>query len=261
LILDLKTHSLARELEVHDSITSTNQRAKERAKGNANDGLCIVAQSQTFGKGQRNRQWASPHRAGLYVSFLIRPEISPSKTPLFTLASAVAVADAVYEVAGVKAGIKWPNDLLDSANLKKFSGILVEASSSADQLAYAIIGIGINLCAAALPSELHDYATALDAMSGRVIEPEAMLSALANQLEPRLEAIIEGDIESILSDWQERALGLGQRVEFFDDDQRIEGELNGIIDDGALVIDGSCYYSGELRLPGAPWRPEDSRDD
>jgi BirA family transcriptional regulator, biotin operon repressor / biotin---[acetyl-CoA-carboxylase] ligase len=255
--LTLSTRALARQLEVHDSILSTNVRAKELAHSSDADGLCVVAHAQSAGRGQRDRVWASPAGAGLYVSFLVRPNIHPKHTPMLTLATAIAVHEAMQDAAGIRAGIKWPNDILDPQSLKKLGGILVEASSSAAQLHHAVIGIGVNFKQDAFPGTLQSYATSLQALGANNLTPASLLSAIANSLEPKLDALTHGQIPSLLDAWRDRALGVGQTVQFIVDDTLIEGTLDGINATGALIIDGKAYYSGELRLPNAPLRPND----
>jgi len=255
--LNLSTRALAHHLETHTTIDSTNARAKELAKDQAPHGSCVVAHAQTAGRGQRNRHWASPAGAGLYASFLVRPKLEPQHTPLLTLATAVAACDAIAEVSGYRPGIKWPNDLLDPTSKKKLAGILVEASSSAAQINHAIIGIGINLKPDAFPEPLQNYAVALNTLSSSPSEPSALLSALANQLEPWLDRLQNGLSEPLIEAWRHRAIGIGQEVSFVDDDDHIQGHLDGIAPSGGLIIAGKTYYSGELRLPGAPLRPLD----
>ena len=257
MILDLSTRALARHLETHTTIDSTNTRAKTLAASNAPHGTCVVAQAQTQGRGQRDRHWASPAGAGLYASFLLRPKLLPQQTPMLTLATAVAACDAIKHVCSQQVGIKWPNDLLARESKKKLAGILVEASSNAEKVNYAIIGIGINLKPEAFPTALREYAGALEELSTTSVEPSALLSALANELEPWLDRLENGASEPLIEAWRNRAIGRGQTVEFVDDDRIIEGTLDGIAPSGGLIIAGQTYYSGELRLPGAPQRPPD----
>src|SRR6056297_202536 len=96
-------------VEYHDSIPSTNSRARELA-GDGESDVVVLADEQTGGRGRLNREWSSPS-GGIWLSILFRPEVPPAQTPIFTLAAAVAVTRAARE-AGVAAGIKWPNDVL-----------------------------------------------------------------------------------------------------------------------------------------------------
>ena len=108
-----------------DSIDSTNLEAMRRARAGAAEGLCIVARAQTSGRGRLDRSWQSPQDAGLYFSIVLRPQLEMDAWPLLTLMAALAVADALLKACGLRADIKWPNDLC--VNDRKLCGILAEA--------------------------------------------------------------------------------------------------------------------------------------
>jgi BirA family biotin operon repressor/biotin-[acetyl-CoA-carboxylase] ligase len=125
-----------------DSTDSTNLEAMRQAKEGAPEGLCIVARTQTRGRGRLDRSWQSPPDAGLYMSLLLRPNFPVHAWPLITLMAAVAVRDALLKTCGFSADIKWPNDLC--VNDKKFCGILAETLETSSGGAVAL-GIGVNL--------------------------------------------------------------------------------------------------------------------
>lgn len=97
------------DVEFHDAVESTNDRARELAAAGAAN-VAVVADEQTGGRGRLDRAWAAPS-GGVYVSVVLRPDIPPAHAPVFTLAAAVATTRACRE-AGVDATIKWPNDVL-----------------------------------------------------------------------------------------------------------------------------------------------------
>jgi BirA family biotin operon repressor/biotin-[acetyl-CoA-carboxylase] ligase len=105
-------------------VSSTNDLIAEHGARGAAEGLVIVAESQTAGRGRFSRVWHSPPGSGLYVSVLLRPETRV--VPLLTLAGGVAICEAVRESTGLQAVIKWPNDLLAPDGRRKLAGILVE---------------------------------------------------------------------------------------------------------------------------------------
>src|SRR5215218_7033664 len=107
-----------------ESLPSTNTEAARQAALGAPEGLCVVAREQTAGRGRRERSWASPKDAGLYLSVVLRPTIEARRWPLVTLAAALAVCDALRESCALEADIKWPNDLLSGG--RKLCGILAE---------------------------------------------------------------------------------------------------------------------------------------
>ena len=117
------------------------------------EGTVIIAEEQAHGKGRHGRTWVSPPKGGIYMSFILRPEMAPNEIPKITLLAAVAVAKAIRAVTGLPASIKWPNDIC--CGLKKIAGILCESKlSAASSGMVAGIGININMPQAALDAIL-----------------------------------------------------------------------------------------------------------
>lgn len=133
------------DIRVYPSISSTNTVLKEMAENGAPEGTILVACEQTAGRGRMGRTFYSPAGAGVYLSLLLRPAFSPSKSLYITTAAAVAVAEAIETVAGRETKIKWVNDVYIDG--RKVCGILTEASFDAEsgRLAYAVAGVGINM--------------------------------------------------------------------------------------------------------------------
>lgn len=258
----LKTRRLARALELHESLPSTNARALEIAKHGGAHGTAVLALTQTQGRGQRGRTWFSPPGAGLYVSFLLRPELPVRLASALTLVAGVAVREALEEVAGVQAKLRWPNDLLASGEdrvFRKLSGILMEASADQIRLEHAVLGIGINLTKTALPEALTPAATSIEALTGDAPPPHKVLGAISNHLEVRLEQMQAEGLAPAAAAWTDAALGLGETVEIDDGTRLVRGPLRGIAEDGALRIetaDGVVnLYRGDLSVPGVPKTP------
>ena len=140
----LPIHTPSIRLQVMESVTSTNDLLRQAAANGAPEFTVYAAESQTAGKGRQGRQFYSPPQTGLYLSILLRPQISPAESLALTPLAAVAAANAVERCSGQSVQIKWVNDLL--LNGKKICGILAESQfSDADTLDYVIVGIGINL--------------------------------------------------------------------------------------------------------------------
>lgn len=142
-----------------ETIDSTNNYAKKMAKHGAAEGTVVIADSQTAGRGRLGRNFFSS-LDGIYMSVILRPTFEADKIPLITVAAAVATAEAVDEICGVKTGIKWVNDIY--LNDKKICGILTESSINSQNLSseFAVLGIGINLSLAGvtLPNDIKDIA-------------------------------------------------------------------------------------------------------
>lgn len=153
------------KLRIHQypAVSSTNTTAKEMAASGAEEGVVVIAEEQTAGKGRKGRDFYSPGQAGLYLSILLRPSYSVADSLLLTTAAAVAVARAIEEITGEEARIKWVNDVY--CRDKKVCGILTEASLAMENggLDYAVVGIGVNVFTPknGFPPELREIATAL----------------------------------------------------------------------------------------------------
>lgn len=129
--------------EVHESLPSTNDRARTLALSGANANTLVVALSQTAGRGRQGRSFFSPD-GGVYMSLLLRPEDLDNPERI-TVAAAVATAQAVEKISGKAAKIKWVNDVFVGG--KKVSGILTEGGFTADGKPWAVLGVGVNLSA------------------------------------------------------------------------------------------------------------------
>ena len=132
-------------LQVFPVLSSTNTVLKSMAAEDAPAGTAILAVEQTGGRGRLGRSFFSPPAGGLYLSLLLRPDLSPADAPRLTSCAAVAVAEAVEELSGRETGIKWVNDVY--MGRKKICGILTEAGMDLEtgRVSYVVVGIGINL--------------------------------------------------------------------------------------------------------------------
>jgi BirA family transcriptional regulator, biotin operon repressor / biotin---[acetyl-CoA-carboxylase] ligase len=225
---------------VHHRLTdSTNQRAKDLADDGAPHGTLVTASEQTAGRGRHGRAWLAPPGSAVLMSLVIR-DLDESAA-LLPLTAAVAVAEASEAVAGVKAAIKWPNDVW--IDRRKVCGILVEGRPAAG---WAVVGIGLNVTTAAedFPPELRDTATSLAASGGSGVTVEKTLAELLAALDCRL-----GDPpDVVLAAWRERDALKGERIAWQDG----SGVAAGIDDSGSLLVDTDdgriALGAGEVHL-------------
>ena len=190
------------QVEVQPVVTSTNQVLRQRAEEGAHEGLALVAVTQTAGRGRRDHSFFSPPDSGLYLSFLLRPDLSARDALSLTTCAAASVALAIEECAGVDAKIKWVNDVF--CHGKKVCGILTEAALDLETggLQYAIVGIGVNLFPpkGGFPPELPEagavFPTRPQGLEGR--------SQLAGS--------ILNHFFSFYADYRRRSLVLGQEI-------------------------------------------------
>ena len=186
------------------STSSTNTLALEAAQSGAATGVW-VADEQTAGRGRGGHTWHSTPGHGLYVSILVRPALSGPDALKLSLAAGLAAQAAIAEACGVDIDLRWPNDLMapfEDGTQKKLGGILTESSmegGASAALAYAVIGIGINLNHPEFPAELAPLATSLRILSGSHVSREAVLAALLRHLEQQV-LLVEAEARGIAQD-------------------------------------------------------------
>jgi BirA family biotin operon repressor/biotin-[acetyl-CoA-carboxylase] ligase len=160
---------------------STNADALEAAHAGAAHGSVYFADEQLAGRGRGDHTWHSTVGEGLYVSVLLRPPMPVFRLPLLPLAAGLASANAIHLVSGLTIDLRWPNDLL--IGQRKTGGILVEAHSESSTIAFAVVGIGINVHQRSFAPGLATPATSLDLEAGRSIPRQPLLVSLLKSLE------------------------------------------------------------------------------
>lgn len=241
---------VGRRIEHHASIGSTNDRAREVLREPGGDGLAVVADLQTAGRGRRGRSWLSPSGANLMVSVPLPTRLDPRAGALLGIATALAVRDACATVAP-EAGlaIRWPNDVV-AADGAKLAGLLLETALEDGWLVEAVIGIGINTNwrRAEMPAEIAARATSLTDLVGTSVDRVALLGTLLDALDREIAALEAGDtplprLRAV--SWLD-----GRRIELDLGGTMVEGRVAGIGDDGSLLLDGAdgrtAYTVGEV---------------
>jgi BirA family biotin operon repressor/biotin-[acetyl-CoA-carboxylase] ligase len=181
-------------IHCYAQVESTNLLALAAAAGGsvhpegAPEGAVFLAEEQTAGRGRGGHSWYSERGTGIYCSFLLRPPMVPADVLWLSLIAGVAVQDAVRETTGLRADIRWPNDLL--LNDRKFAGILTEMSSEAGRVHHAVIGIGINVNHKNLPPELTSLATSLFLEAGKEWSRLELVAALIRALDREYRALL-----------------------------------------------------------------------
>jgi BirA family biotin operon repressor/biotin-[acetyl-CoA-carboxylase] ligase len=220
------------------SVGSTMDIVQQAAERGAPEGLVVVADEQTSGRGRRGRVWSSPPGAGRYVSFLFRPPIHPAESAalgLLTLAAGVAVRAAIGHASGLHPTLKWPNDVM--IGRRKLAGILAEGLSVGSPAQAVVLGIGINLLAASHPGEVADRATSLESELGRAVDRALVLEELLVQVAEHYAHLVHGNVSQVLCEWRAAAPSAhGARVQWTASDGVRRGTAAGIDDTGALLV-------------------------
>ena len=225
------------KVERHASLPSTNDRAHELARAGKEAGWVVVADGQSAGRGQRGAHWHSPPGDGLYVSFLLRPNLVPERVPPVTLAAGIAVYDAISAHIPGGIGLKWPNDILMARGEfrgAKAGGILVESAGDMRGIHYVVVGIGINL--SGHPERFNPRARALT-QYGVELTRDSLMLEIKNNLITQVEKLERLGSEHLTELWNERALGLGEAVDVWEDGNLTEASaLEGLNGSGGLQL-------------------------
>jgi BirA family transcriptional regulator, biotin operon repressor / biotin---[acetyl-CoA-carboxylase] ligase len=222
-------------IEVVERLESTNRVLLEQPAAHP-PGTVLVAEHQVEGRGRLGRTWVTPARSALTFSVSVRPSPPPSTWGWLPLLAGVAVRDAVVSATGLRAGLKWPNDLLVGAELGKAAGILVQAA--ADVL---VLGIGLNV--STTTDELPvPTATSLELAGAAPVERSELLLRVLTELGARYlgwqSAGGNADACGLAAAYRDRCLTIGQQVIVTGIGRPPRaGVAAGIDDDGRLVLD------------------------
>ncbi|MDQ1509936.1 MAG: BirA family transcriptional regulator [Actinomycetota bacterium] len=194
------------EIRWFTTVDSTNRHLLLEAANGSREGVVAVADEQTAGRGRHGRTWTAAPGAALLVSVLLRPDLAPERLHLVTLAAGVAAADAVQQICGIDARLKWPNDLV--VDDRKLAGILAEVASTGTGGAGAVVvGMGLNLRSDAFPSEIAEIATACDQHGAGAVDRGDLLVAWLHALDGSL-----GELGGVVGAAAARSATLGRPV-------------------------------------------------
>jgi BirA family transcriptional regulator, biotin operon repressor / biotin---[acetyl-CoA-carboxylase] ligase len=236
VLKNLQTAVVGKTLHCFESIDSTNRRARHLAGGGAPDGTVVVAEYQTRGRGRLSRSWEAPPHSCILCSVIFRAAMQPEFLFRLTMMASIAAVDALQMTAGIRFGIKWPNDVY--AGDKKICGILTETECSAQGGQYAIVGMGINVnWKLKEHKELGDSATSLSDLCGRDISRAGLLQELLHRLDGLYSSIHDGP--GLHRQWMQRCMHLGRLVSIVSDRDTLEGSARGITESGHLLLESA----------------------
>jgi BirA family biotin operon repressor/biotin-[acetyl-CoA-carboxylase] ligase len=221
-------------VRIHEELPSTNTALVEEARAGAPEGLVLVADHQTAGRGRLGRTWSAEPGTALLVSVLLRPPLPLDEIPVVLMAAGLAACDGVEAAAGFRPRLKWPNDLvLDD---RKLAGLLTEATGGADP--GVVLGLGINVAAGAYPAELSREATSCEEVASKPVDRAEVLIAFLTALESRYgTALVPGGRAQTFEAYRKDSATLGRRVRVeLTSGPPLEGQASRLADDGQLVV-------------------------
>lgn len=247
---DLKTRLVGKAARTYHQVSSTMDVARQAALDGDEDGLVVVAEEQTAGRGRLQRRWVTPPGSSILMTILLRP--SAELAPRLTLIAALALAEAIEEVTGLPVDMKWPNDVLIRG--KKACGILVESEFDGETPRYSLLGIGVNVNfdPAELPEAIYPPTT-LNHELGREVDRLLLLRAILQRLDSYLDDVALGT--PVQEAWRKRLVTLGQRVKVTQGEAVEEGLAVDVGENGELVVqrdDGTrvSILAGDVTLRG-----------
>src|SRR5713101_829618 len=190
------TARLGHRVLVFERLDSTNRLAASLADDPRNEGLVILADEQTAGRGQHGRHWDCPAGAGVLLSVLLFPAPPLRRPAVLTAWAAVSVCEAIRRATGLQAKIKWPNDILIRG--RKVCGILIEQARG------TVVGIGLNVnqSAESLTAAGLIQAASLSILVGRTLDTRQMAQLLIRQLDDEYEPLCQGDRTTLEACWK-----------------------------------------------------------
>jgi len=235
-----------------DSLDSTNDKALELLELGEPEGVLVLAEEQTRGRGRRERVWDSPSRLGIYASLVLRPTLPPTRLPLVSLAFAVGMAATLRAEGLEKVALKWPNDLL--LGERKLAGILAEARSDGMQRGLVLgFGLNVNQEESDFPEALRDTATSLKRSTGRSWDRLKILKGLLRRCEAEYDDLQENGPEDLLLRYEEHgAFRRGSHLEVDTGSGVCRGRFAGLGGSGELLMDTGgaepvAFHFGEVR--------------
>ena len=230
----------------HRIVGSTMDEARDLAEAGAAEGVVVVTEEQSAGRGRFNRAWVSPRSQNLHLTALLRP--TAAQLPFVNMAATLATAHAASRFCDAQATVKWPNDVRVGG--RKIAGILIETASSGQDLAYALVGIGLNVnFDPADHPEIADLATSIRRETGRPADRSAVLETLLARFDDLYAEVRRG--QSLTQRWAATLETLGRQVRLDWQGREIEGRAESVDERGNLVLrlaDGSSFtaVAGEV---------------
>lgn len=235
----------ASQIHYHESVSSTMDMARDLARKGAKDQSVVIAELQKKGRGRMQRQWFSA-KGGLYFTLILRPEIPAVSGFLVNFITSVALVEAIREMTGVDARVKWPNDIL--LGDCKLSGMLSEMEAEAEMVTFINIGIGVNVNND--PRGDESSATSIAQELGHEVSRRTLVTLFLDKLEIKLRDI---DLGNAVQEWKKYTMTIGKMVKIVTLKGTTEGKALDVDESGALLLElqdgsiekviyGDCFH-------------------
>ncbi len=249
----LQTKVIGKNIYFYPVVDSTNEAAKKLANEGAGNGSVFIAEQQSRGKGRLGRNWISPPGEGIWFSVLLRTNVTPLQISNITLLAGLAVSKGIERCTGLKARIKWPNDVV--IGTKKVCGILTEMAAEMERVNYVVIGIGVNANVPGFPEEISVKATSILLETGKPIRRAALLSEILVEFEKLYDTYFIRGEAGMLEEYKSYCISLGRTVGFIRNGEQITGTAVDITPSGELLVkcEGDSSFavnSGEVTVQG-----------
>ncbi len=227
---------IGHQLHYYDEIGSTNDEAFRLGLAGVPEGTVLIANSQSAGKGRMQRVWHSPAGSNIYTSIILRPEITPARTPQISILAGVAIAEVLESYCPDRIKLKWPNDVLIDG--KKVCGILSQVKTVASAVDFIVLGIGINVNISynEFLKEICNLATSLAIETGREISRQELIIRLYENLAKWYKQLLQNGFNPIKERWLSLSPMIGEMVQVKFQEEAVSGKAIGLDDDGSLIL-------------------------
>lgn len=232
---ELKVRLMGRRIVHFDETSSSSDEADRLAGSGEPAGTVVIAEKQTAGRGRMGRVWHSTAGKGIYLSVILRPALPPARTSFITLCSAIAAREAIQLRTGLRAYLKWPNDVLIAG--RKACGILTELKTEADRIDYAIVGMGINVNQTAAHLQGLPEATSLKIETGGDVSRLELTQSFLGVFDRIYQILVEERYGEIIDLWLDASETIGRRIVIQPfSGEKTEGVATGLDEDGCLLV-------------------------
>lgn len=251
IVHELNTDFIGREIVHFESIDSTNNYAKSVANEKV-DGAVIISEEQIGGRGRLGKKWHSKKYDGIWMSIILKPDISPMDAPFITLIAGVSIVKALDNL-GIKSTIKWPNDII--LNNKKVCGILTELSAEIERVNYIVLGIGINVKTLDFPEDIKNIATSIKKESYEASRVDIIRNILEEFEKNYIDYTVNGDKSKTLDICRKFSAIINKEIYIIKNNEKEIVKCIDINSDGNLIVqdkEGNKkeIVSGEVSIRG-----------